>query len=404
MLRGKGRNKYMLLIALFIGFITLGVFIGMVPPNKLYDNIIVEAGHPIPGVSEFIKTEDTTGYFVSDLSEVDMHAPGVYNIEVQIEGSIYKSSLIVKDTIAPTGKAIAREVPRGRVLRAEDFVKDIADATDVIVTFDGEPNFSEVGTRDVGLILKDEGGNTTLLRTSLTVLEDNEAPRIIGAHDRTVYIGERVSYRRDVTVEDNLDEDVKLYIDSSDVNLKKEGSYEVIYEAEDVSGNRTTKTVTFTVIKRRAEHIDKEELDPFLDEVLAEITVEGMTKRDIAKAIYKWTKNSIGYIKQPDMDDWVTAAYYGIKNRRGDCFIYFSTAQALLTRAGIENQHIEKDGGGHHWNLINLGDGWYHFDTTPRRGGGDFFMLTDAQLEEYSEKHNNSHVWDRDKYPKTPQQ
>lgn len=402
--KGKSYDGTVQRVILFIAFTVVGILIGVGSLNKLHRTVTVEVGEGMPDVSKFIKSEDETGSFVSDLSKVDMSTPGVYNIEVQIAGRTYKSSLEVKDTIAPSGRAISQEIPLGRVLEAEDFVTDIVDATEVTVYFSREPDFDKIGAQDVEVVLEDEGRNTTILKTDLRILQDNEPPRIIGAHDCTVYIGERVSYRRDVTVTDNMDKDVKLFIDSSQVNLKREGSYEVVYTAEDVSGNRTAKAVIFTVVQRREEHIDKKELEPLLDEVLAEIITDGMTKAEIAEGIYNWTKHSISYIKQPDMDDWVTAAYYGIKNRRGDCFIYYSTAQALLTRAGIENQHIVKDGGGHHWSLVNLGDGWYHFDTTPRRGGGDFFMLTDAELEQYSKEHNNSHVWDRDRYPKTPLQ
>ena len=56
----------------------------------------------------------------------------------------------------------------------------------------------------------------------------------------------------------------------------------------------------------------------------------------------------------------------------------------------------------HYWSLIDVGDGWYHFDTTPRYGGGEFFLLTDAELEAYSVAHNNSHIFDKSLYPATP--
>ncbi|MDD2572883.1 MAG: transglutaminase-like domain-containing protein [Firmicutes bacterium] len=390
------------LMILFAVFVAVGVLAGMVSLNKLHDTVTIEAGEPIPDVSRFIRDENITGDFVTDPNTVDMNVPGVYNIEVRVGGRTYKSTLEITDTIAPLARPVDRTVPSGRVLKAGDFVTDIVDSTEVSVSFANEPDFKRIGIQEIAVLLEDQGGNITEQNALLTVLEDNEPPRIIGAHDQTVYIGDRVSYRRDVSVTDNMDEHVKLDIISSAVNLKKEGSYPVIYTAADVSGNTTVKTVTFTVAQKTEDYVDKEELNPLLDEVLKDIISEDMTQLEKARAIYNWTKHQIGYVNYPDMGDWVSAAYQGIKNRRGDCFIYYSTAQALLTRADIENQRIAKTGGGHYWNLVNLGDGWYHFDTTPRRGGGDFFMLTDVELEKYSEKHNNSHVWDRTKYPATP--
>ena len=65
---------------------------------------------------------------------------------------------------------------------------------------------------------------------------------------------------------------------------------------------------------------------------------------------------------------------------------------------------VLKTGGGHYWSLIDLGYGWYHYDTTPRRTGGEFFMLTDAELTAYSEENGDSHIWDVSLYPETAKQ
>ena len=71
--------------------------------------------------------------------------------------------------------------------------------------------------------------------------------------------------------------------------------------------------------------------------------------------------------------------------------------------AGIENVDVVKSvttHSRHYWSLINLGDGWYHVDCTPRTGTGDnFFMVTDAELEAYSSKHRNTHIFDTTLYP-----
>lgn len=238
----------------------------------------------------------------------------------------------------------------------------------------------------------------------ITVQVDTEPPKIEGAHDQTIYIGDTIAYKKDITVTDNRDNNVKLEVNSSAVNSKKSGTYNVIYKATDNSGNVATKTVTLKVIERPIVAITatKDDLDSLADTVLATIITNDMSKVQKAKAIYDWTKHHISYVDNSDKSDWVKAAIQGIKKGSGDCFVYFSTSQELLTRAGIENQEVIKTTGNHYWSLINCGEGWYHFDTTPRFGGGEFFMLTDAQIEEYSKKHDDSHVWDKTKYPATP--
>ena len=85
--------------------------------------------------------------------------------------------------------------------------------------------------------------------------------------------------------------------------------------------------------------------------------------------------------------------------------MFFATSKALLTRAEIPNLDVVKSDtshSSHYWSLIDCGDGWYHFDTTPRYGGGEFFMMTDDELLEYSEAHNDSHIFDQSLYPATP--
>ncbi|HCM13019.1 MAG TPA: polysaccharide deacetylase, partial [Lachnospiraceae bacterium] len=99
-------------------------------------------------------------------------------------------------------------------------------------------DFSVPGEQKVAIQLKDEGNNTSEVEALLIVKEDTEAPKILGVRDKTAYIGDSLSYRKGITVTDNKDKKVELQIDSSNVNLKKEGTYSVIYTAVDSSGNK----------------------------------------------------------------------------------------------------------------------------------------------------------------------
>lgn len=138
-------------------------------------------------------------------------------------------------------------------------------------------------------------------------------------------------------------------------------------------------------------------------EILAEITTEGMTDMEVAFAIYRWTGSNIAYVGSSDKTDWGAAAYRGFTERIGDCYTYFAVAKALFIAAGIENMDVVKcnhGGSSHYWSLINLGDGWYHVDCTPRRSPGRFFMNTDAELESYSQANNNSHIFEGSLYPR----
>jgi transglutaminase/protease-like cytokinesis protein 3 len=398
----SGKIKKSLMIFIAVVFIAAVAWITIVSSKKLNEIVTVEAGAKTVDVSQFIKDKKTVAAFATDLSTINMNAPGVYGVKIQVGKKIYDSKLEVKDTVAPTAEIVNQEVWAKEEKEAKEFVKDIVDVTDVKVSFKQQPDFSKGGVQEVLIVLEDLSGNKSEYKATLNVKEDTEQPKIEGAKDQTIYIGDAVAYKKDVTVTDNRDSDIKLVVDSSAVDLKKVGSYNVIYTATDSSGNTATKTVVFKVAEKPKTVVNKDDLNALADKVLASIITNGMSQKEKAKAIYKWTKSHISYIDHSDKSDWEKAALQGFNKGIGDCFNYFSTAQALLNRAGIKNQGIIKFDGHHYWSLINIDNRWYHFDTTPRKGDNNFyslFMLTDAQIEAYSKSHNNSHVWDKAKYP-----
>ena len=129
-----------------------------------------------------------------------------------------------------------------------------------------------------------------------------------------------------------------------------------------------------------------------------------MTTLEKTRAIFDYVKGHIGYISFSEKGDYVRAAYEGFTTGRGDCYVYASASKVLLTRAGITNMDIERIPAGttmHYWNLVDVGDGWgwYHFDTTPRKDRPVIFLWDDTKMKQYSDTHNNSHNYDRSRYP-----
>ena len=139
-----------------------------------------------------------------------------------------------------------------------------------------------------------------------------------------------------------------------------------------------------------------------------------MSKRDIAWAIYQWSYNNIDYIGSADSSSAIAGAYEAFKYKTGDCFTYYAASEILLTRAGIDNMRVTRVGGNsrHYWNLVNIGEGWYHFDSSWRRNGDEFvcFMKTDAEVAAYTvdytarfPSHPNYYTFDPALYPKSGQ-
>lgn len=132
------------------------------------------------------------------------------------------------------------------------------------------------------------------------------------------------------------------------------------------------------------------------------LTHAGMGPREKLNAIYRWVRGHIAYANHSEKGNWLKGAFEGMYFRKGDCYVYFATTKALLNRAGIANTDIQKLPGYssmHYWNLVNIGEGWYHYDTCPRTAGGVFNYLTDAEMMSYSRAHNNSHIYDPSLYP-----
>jgi len=367
----------------------------MITVLDINHSITVEAGS-IREIrpEDFITDKKYSVSFVTDPMSLDLNIVGTHIIQFNINGIVKNAGIEVVDTIPPIAVGKVTETWLGETIDPITFLTDIQDATEVKASYKQAPNFSVLGEQNVTILLKDEGCNTSEIEATLIVKEDLEAPEILGVRDKTVYIGDTVSHRKGVSVIDNKDKDVSLQIDSSKVNLKKEGTYPVTYTAIDSSGNTATKTSEITV---KALLVAEDTLNELVDDVLSQITDQGMTQKEIAKKIYTWTKGHIAYTGDSDKSDWMAEAYRGIKNGVGDCFTYFCVSQAMLNRAGIDNIGLTRVGGRtrHYWSLINCGEGWYHFDSTPHKDHRNSFYLTQSEVNDLTDlRGNNYYIYD----------
>ena len=148
---------------------------------------------------------------------------------------------------APVAETVKVECWVGEEISPDMFVKDIKDVTRVSCVFRDEITTENQGSYLVTVILEDEGKNKKIIESELTVKEDKEPPVIVGAKNKTVYLGEAVTYRTGISIQDNKDSDLSFTVDTSKVNLSKSGKYEAIYKAVDKSGNTVSKTITIEV-------------------------------------------------------------------------------------------------------------------------------------------------------------
>ena len=237
--------------------------------------------------------------------------------------------------------------------------------------------------------------------------KDTEPP-VISASDFEITEGDTVSYKKHITVTDNMDEDPVIDVDNSSVDTETPGQYEVTYTVSDHSGNQSMAKITLTV-KEKVYNFD-EDADEWLSHeaklILKEILTDDMNDMQKGYAIYRWTKKHISYSSTSDKSDYRIGARDGFRKRRGDCFTYFSVAKVLLDEAGIQNIDVvklrkSKKESRHYWSLINVGTGWYHFDCTEYRYPRDnFFMVTDSELKKWDQTYyKNAHRYDPSNLP-----
>lgn len=277
--------------------------------------------------------------------------------------------------------------------RAEEFVTDLQEGYSV--RYAEEYSFDAFQTYSLQLIVTAPNGWESRHNVTLTLVQDTVPPTIDGLRDLTAYVGgEGVSYLSGVTASDNCDGKVTLQVDSSAVDLKREGVYPVVYTATDAAGNSAVVRMTITVLTRQ---ITQEMLYSVLDDVIDDVIDDGMTKKQKLRAIYDYVYDHVSYTAIADKSSWVSAAYEGLKTGSGDCYTYFALSKAFFERLGIENMDVERlqsavllTGERHFWNLVNLGTEeeplWYHFDACHLSGLSKpwGFLMTDAQLQDYA--------------------
>ncbi len=242
------------------------------------------------------------------------------------------------------------------------------------------------------------------LSQSDVIQNTDKEPPVVSASDFEITVGDSVSYKSHISVSDNEDDAPLIEIDNSEVDLDKPGTYTVTYTVTDRAGNSTVTAVRLTVRDNKVN-----ELDLYLSEqsksILESIIDEDMNDMQKAYAIYNYVKKNIGYSSYSDKSDYRIAAADGLKKGSGDCFTYFAVSKVLLDAANIQNVDVVKlrlseDRPRHYWSLINVGTGWYHYDSTRFASVANLFMVTDAELKKWDNRYyRNCHNYSSDGLP-----
>ena len=193
-------------------------------------------------------------------SNVNTRIPGVYKVIYTATDSGNKTARVESIVTVNPKTVNLNSIP---VINANDVVLQLGESFNSLegVTAtdkeDGEINNIEVVSNNVDVNVAGEyqvtymakDSNGAISTKTITVIV-NEPPQII-AVDKDILLGEKFDELAGIKATDKEDGDIteKIEVIENNVNINKEGSYQVKYCITDSLGGKTTKTIPVTVKK-----------------------------------------------------------------------------------------------------------------------------------------------------------
>ena len=383
---------------------------------------VTAMSYEMPAPEDFIQEfQDVTAVTVQFEKEPDMTVAGEQKVSLLLTdesgntATVEASLTVIIDTQPPVIEGAADFT--FYIGQTPDYLKGVTISDDLdeapaLEVDDSKVDLTQEGTYDVTYIGRDATGNESSVTVTMTVIEDNEAPAIMGVNPISLYEGSTVAYRSGILVVDDKDENPVLTVDSTGVDLSKPGTYEVIYKATDAAGNEASFTTTVTVKEKSESYVEEQVILDAVDEILKDIITEDMTVREQVQKIYRWVKSNCSYINHSDKTDSLQAAYKMIKTRQGDCFSYYAVSKVMFDRLGIPNITVirSKDSPRrttHFWSMVSVdgGENYYHYDATPSGKvyrNNNFCLVTDEFIDGYNALAPGYYMRDQELYPRTP--
>ena len=234
-------------------------------PTITASDLTIEKGStfdPLKGVSAVDDVDGKTDVVVAS-NPVDTSKPGSYTVvytATDKSGNKATKSVVVKvvdktstDTTKPTISASDVELSSNA---AFDPMKGVSATDDVdgsvpVTIISNDVNTSVKGVYHITYQASDAAGNTTTKTITVTVTKnaDTTAPSI-KASDLTIKTGTTFDPLESVSAVDDVDGQTDVTVTSNDVDTSKAGVYHVSYSAIDKSGNKSTITITVTVVDK----------------------------------------------------------------------------------------------------------------------------------------------------------
>lgn len=360
-----------------------------VAPALKVQDVTVYEGQSVKMEDFLVEATDLSGEVTTRMTtDLEIAKPGTYTVTLEatdINGNKTTADAkleVVKDTDPPVFSGL-KKLSTDKD-KKPDYTAGVTaiDAKDGKVAFEydaSKVDISKPGNYTVTYTAQDFSGNQVTEKRTVTVLADTQAPKFSGLKDISAQKNQKPDYTAGVTANDNWDGKVEFAYDDSKVDLSKAGTYYVTYTAVDKAGNKASSRRKVVV-----QH-DQEDTRALVKEVAAGLSSD-------PEAIRNYVRNSIKY-----SDDWAREdpVWFGLKNKRGNCYVHAMVLQELLEAKGYETKLIWVTDKSHYWNLIKLNGTWKHIDSTPGVRHTKYSLMNDEQRLETLQ----GREWDTSKWP-----
>lgn len=298
----------------------------------------------------------------SAIKKIDITTAGEYEVVVNYEGEEYRSTVKVVDTTPPVLKLRDVSVFENAKVSKDNFVVNASDNSGkVTTTLKSDIKYGSYGKQTITIEAKDPSGNVTTKEATFTIKEDKKGPVFSGLSNLSIKKNSSVDYKKGVKATDNVDGSVDFTFSDSNVKYNTAGTYYVTYTAHDKKGNKTNGKRSVTI-----KH-DASDTNRLVEEYASSLSSDIPT---IVNGVRKYIRYSGSW---GDSDP----VWYGLKERRGNCFVHAKVTEAVLNKKGIPNKLIWTYDKSHYWNLVKVGGVWRHVDSTP---ANNYILLTDEEM------------------------
>lgn len=346
-------------------------------------NITLELGKTLTKEDILMRPEEDAGLVSkTELERINKSPVGEYTMTLTNNEKEYVINIKVQDTIAPELELKDVTIYDDEKVDKSKFIASAKDASgEVETTLLTEIDYKKIGTQVIKIEAKDQYENKIEKEANLTIKKDTEGPVFSGLKEMTVAKNSSVNYKSGVKAVDSREGNCEFTVDTSKVNIGAAGTYYATYTSKDSKGNTTSAKRKITVKHNQEDTNNK--FNEFYNSYLAGKDVLGVVQT---------IRTTISYNHSWGDDD---AVWYGLTNKKGNCYVHALLVQKALNKMGISNKLIRTIDGTHYWNLVYQGGVWRHYDSTP--GSHDAGPLTDDA--KFASAGMKGRDWDRSAYP-----